>query len=150
MIGYEDFGRLRLAQFVPSDTGITAIENWEFMGRLWVGDAIGFTEFLRLRRSSEVTRSIAVDLAALTRETSAAIFAAIDLPLAQGISLQQACDVLHAEPNGVHQFSKDRDSYDFQIGGDESYDVSCTVLHDGGLTYVVIMRHDYQTTPVEV
>jgi hypothetical protein len=149
MVHYVDFGRLHLAQFLPPATEITALDYWEFMGRLWVGEAVGFTEFLRLRCAPDVTRSIAIDLGALPREISAPILVAIDLPLVQGMSIQQVCNVLRAEPTRVHQFTKDRDSYDFEIGGDEGYDVSCTVLHDGGLAYVVMMRHDYQATPIE-
>jgi len=50
MITHSDFKKLRLNQFF-SDLEPTKLENWEFMGNIWVGEAIGFSEWLCLEQT---------------------------------------------------------------------------------------------------
>src|SRR5688500_18950052 len=86
LIPYSRFGRLRLADFAPSRAEVVNVGDWEFMDDRWVGEAVGgFTEFLRLEEEPEVVRSVALGLAALPRDVSAAILGAIGLPLEPGM-----------------------------------------------------------------
>ena len=46
------------------------------------------------------------------------------------------------EPRRTLTFASDRVSYEYSLGDLEPYHVSVTVKHDGGLTYVVVIRKD--------
>lgn len=46
------------------------------------------------------------------------------------------------EPARQFRFADDRLTYEFTLRGPPRYSVSCTVLNDGGLTYLVV------TTPL--
>ena len=59
MISHSHFGRLRLADFRPEE-GVAALENWEFMDQMWVGEAVGFSEWLRLEDEPDTLRSLAI------------------------------------------------------------------------------------------
>ena len=41
-------------------------------------------------------------------------------------------------PSGYHSFVPDRTTYDFEFDGADPYNISCTVLTDGGLSYLVV------------
>jgi hypothetical protein len=146
MICYEAFAKLRLAQFFPPGAEIARLEGWEFMGRVWVGEAIGFTEFLRLRDDPEITRSVALDLADLKPATAAVILSEMEIPVSKGMSMPMARSSLQCVPIADKRFRDDRHTFDFEIGRAEKFDISCTFLDDGGLVYVVVMRHDYMMT----
>jgi hypothetical protein len=44
------------------------------------------------------------------------------------------------EPVEEHRFVADRVTYEFVVAGRPRYNVSCTVLNDVGLSYLVVMR----------
>ena len=48
MLPYHEFGRLRLASFLPEADLAHVDSGWEFQGYLWHGEALGFSEWLRL------------------------------------------------------------------------------------------------------
>ena len=60
MISHAQFGKLRLARFCP-DAAIVELDEWEFMDQVWVGESIGFSEWLRLKSEPETLRSLAND-----------------------------------------------------------------------------------------
>lgn len=132
---YEDFGALRLKAFVSR--GVRALQNWEYADERWVGEAIGFTEILRLERDPEVVRSVAVALVDLPERVQAALLGAIGLPLRRGMTLGQITRVL-GKPTGTHKFVPDRTTYEFRVGSPR-YRVSCTILAEGGLIYVTML-----------
>lgn len=107
------------------------------MGRSWVGEAIGFSEWLRPNNSSDVLQSLALDLAVLPESVSSAVLSYLGLPLHRSMLIEQIAAVL-GEPVAVQSFVAGRTSYEFCWGGIESYNVSCTVLAHGGLTHVVV------------
>ena len=137
MISHKQFGKLRLSQFAP-EKDITPLEDWEFMGRLCVGEAIGFSEWLRLKRTDKVLRSLALDFAELPKKVVKAVLEKLGLPLQPGMNIDQIQTVLE-KPKSTETFTKDRKTYDFVYGKQEKYWVSCTVLNKGGLTYLVVM-----------
>src|SRR5262245_55435204 len=137
MIPYEQFGKLRLKQFLPSRR-LAQLTNWEFMDRIWVGDALGFSEWLRLEDSPDATRSLAIDFTEFPRKASDKALATIGLPVRPGMNLQELRGLL-GEPVREYRFTDDRLSYEFIVQGPPRYNVRCTVLHDGGLTYLVVM-----------
>src|SRR3954451_18674790 len=138
MLSYARFGVLRLAQFRP-DTEITELAHWEFMDALWVGEAVGFSEWLRLESEPDVLRSLAIDFSEFPQAAASAVLRAIELPIRAGMRLEELRAAL-GEPLEEERFVKDRVSYRFRAAGSPRYEVSCTVLNEGGLTYLVVMR----------
>ena len=138
MISYARFGKLRLAQFRP-DTEITELADWEFMDALWVGEAVGFSEWLRLESEPEVLRSLSIDFREFPAAAASDVLRAIELPIRAGMRLEELRAAL-GEPIEEQRFAKDRASYEFVLAKSPRYNVSCTVLNEGGLTYLVVMR----------
>jgi hypothetical protein len=137
MISHARFGKLRLAQFRP-DAEIAELDNWEFMDHLWLGEAVGFSEWLRLEKKPKTLRSLAIDFGEFPAAAAAEVLRTIDLPVHAGMKLGELCELL-GEPVKEHRFVKDRVSYEFVFRGPPKYDVWCTVLNKGGLTYLVVM-----------
>jgi hypothetical protein len=137
MISHSQFGRLRLADFRP-EKGVAALENWEFMDQTWVGEAVGFSEWLRLEGDPEILRSLAVDFAEFPADAAHEVLRTVELPIRRGMQLHEL-EKLLGKPVKEHRFVDDRVSYDFVVAGPPHYDVFCTVLNAGGLTYLVIM-----------
>jgi hypothetical protein len=137
MISHSRFGKLRLAQFRP-DADIAELDNWEFMDHMWVGEAVGFSEWLRLEKKPETLRSLAIDFSEFPESAAAEVLRTIDLGVRAGMKLNELRELL-GEPVKEHRFGKDRVSYEFVVPGPPKYDVSCTVLNKGGLTYLVVM-----------
>lgn len=137
MISHDNFGALRLAQFLP-DARIAPLSDLEFADRLWVGEAIGFSEWLRLEDDPEILRSLAIDFSELPHAAAEAMLKAIDLPVSRGMTLEELRRIL-GTPDEVLSFTPDRLTYEFLYTGPPAYKISCTVLNDGGLTYLVVM-----------
>ena len=137
MISHSHFGRLRLAAFRP-DESVAALENWEFMDQTWIGEAVGFSEWLRLESDPEVLRSLAIDFAEFPADAADEVLQTVELPVRRGMQLHEL-EPLLGKPVREHRFTEKRVSYDFVLAGPPHYVVSCTVLNAGGLTYLVIM-----------
>ena len=137
MISHAAFGRLRLAQFLP-DAEIAELDNWEFMDHFWVGEAVGFSEWLRLKKKPETLRSLAIDFTEFPASVAAAVLRKVDLGVRAGMEVDVLTELL-GEPVKEHCFAKDRVSYEFVVAGPYKYHVSCTILNKGGLTYLVVM-----------
>lgn len=136
MLSHDEFARLRLSQFAdPSE--VVQLENWEFLGREWIGEAIGFSEWLRPVDAPETLGSLALDLSTLPRQVTGACLADIGLPVARGMGLAQLTPIL-GEPCETHRHAEDRVSFEFRTGDIDAYAVSCTILAEGGLTYLVV------------
>lgn len=59
-------------------------------------------------------------------------------PVRAGLRFEELRAFL-GEPLEEHRFVADRVSYEFVAPGPPRYDLSCTVLNQGGLTYFVVM-----------
>jgi hypothetical protein len=44
LIPHDQFGRLRLIDFMPDAAEVVELEDWEYLDRLWLGEATGFTD----------------------------------------------------------------------------------------------------------
>ena len=107
------------------------------MERTWVGEAVGFSEWLRPARSPDLLQSLALDLAVLPEPTSSAVLSRLGLSLHRGMSVEQISRVL-GEPVATQSFVADRTNYEFFWQGAEAYNVSCTVRVHEGLVYVIV------------
>ncbi len=141
LIAYEEFARLRLTQFYPNALQLAGLENWEFMGGMWVGEADGFTEFLRPEDRPDELGSIEIDLSALPEHIGTAILEKIQLPLRRGMAFEQVTQQL-GTPEITDVFIVDRKSYEFTVGSAFRYYVSCTIHESEGLIHVTVIRKD--------
>ena len=139
MIQLREFQKLRLSSFV---NGVVALEDWQFMGRTWVGEAVGFSEWLCPSDHVDDLGSLSLDLGELPSEVVLNVLAKLKLPLRPGMSLSEVCSIL-GEPCGSETFVEDRTSHSFEITDPDNFSVSCTIQHKGGLCYIVVMAfHD--------
>jgi hypothetical protein len=139
LISHKEFGKLRLNQFLESDQ-IESRDNWQFMEDLWFGEAHVFTEFLRLYKTPFKTKSIAISLDTLEETVYEDILFELGLPLVKGMNFAEMSNHLPI-PISVFDRVQDRISYEYIIGEEEQYYLSCTVLNEGGLVYIVMMNH---------
>jgi hypothetical protein len=136
MISHERFGALRLTQFLPR-AELAELSNWAFMDRTWLGEALGFSEWLRLESDPTVLRSLALDFSEFPEAAGISVLDALDLPVRPGMQAADLRSVL-GEPIDELHFVADRVTYEFAVVGPPSYSVSCTVLKQQGLTYIVV------------
>ena len=138
MISHDEFARLRLASFLPG-VELAELTDWEFEERTWVGEALGRSEWLRLEGEPDRLGSMAIDFATFPASAATEALRTIDLPLRPGMAAPEVRAVL-GEPIKEYRFADDRVSYEFLTPGPSPYAVSCTILHEGGLRYLVVMR----------
>ncbi|MBX7104737.1 MAG: hypothetical protein K1X57_11695 [Gemmataceae bacterium] len=138
MISHARFGKLRLTRFRP-DADIEGVSGWELMDQLWVGEKVGFSEWLRLESDPEALRSLAIDFAEFPAAEAGAVLQTLDLPVRAGMSALELRALL-GELAEELRFLADRVTYEFAVAGPPRYNVSCTVLNDGGLSYLMVMR----------
>ena len=135
MITHRDFHQLRLRSFVDD---VVELQDWQFMGREWIGEANGFTEWLRPVDDPSRLGSLALDLAQLDEVVAGEILDQLGLALRLGMTLTEVVGVL-GDQIDTQQFVPDRRSYDFHVDSPDGYSVSCTIKDDDGLIYVVVM-----------
>lgn len=137
MIPYDDFGCLRLAGFLPN-ADLAHLEGWEFQDHVWLGEAVGFSEWLRLEDDPEVLRSLAIDFSEFPPEVADLVLQTIALPVRAGMSLRDLDDLLGPRV-AEYRFVADRVTCEYLSPEPHRYCLSCTVLNDGGLSYLVVM-----------
>ncbi|MFG3699522.1 hypothetical protein ACGF5C_16600 [Micromonospora sp. NPDC047620] len=135
-ISHDAFGRLRLADFIAAEH-LEQLRGWEYLDRCWVGEASGFTEWLRLESAPEVTRSVAIDLVALPESTVQSMIDTLRLPLRAGQDHQEITGVF-GKPTGTQRFVRDRVTLVFRIGAAEPYELRCTVHEEQGLIHLTM------------
>jgi len=138
MISHERFGELRLAHFLPH-VELAELSSWLFMNRTWLGEALGFSEWLRLETEPEVLRSLALDFSDFPESAASSVLKTLELPVRPGMQAADLRSIL-GDPVEEQRYVADRISYEYIVEGPPKFSVSCTVLERGGLTYLVVMR----------
>lgn len=146
LIPYGQFAKLRLAPFLEAHPSllkrIAQMEGgWEFMGGMWLGEGLAFTDFLRLESLPDELGCISLDMSALPQEVSLKVLDALGLPI-RPFMKRKGIEACLGKSERTHVFVKDRRSFDFTVGCAWPYHVSCTVRNRGGLTHVVVARKD--------
>jgi hypothetical protein len=117
---------------------LKVLSAWEFMGQAWVGEAVGFPQWLMPEDSPNSLGSISLDLVDLPESASETILTRLGLALRRGMSALEAeavlCTCLYTT-----RFVEDRPSHDFEVGAIDRYSVTCTIHQDDGLIHVVVM-----------
>ena len=135
MIDYDTFAGLRLSQFANPEE-IRELSYWEFMEELWIGEAVGFTEWLRRKTAPDRLGALSLDLRDFPR--SSEVLELLELPLSRGMELDAAIRVL-GKPIRSIEWSSDRRSYEFLYPRDRPYFLDCTFTDGEGLHHVVVM-----------
>src|SRR6185436_3789186 len=93
LVPYPGFAGLRLRPLLAKEPALQqelrALQDWEFMGSTWIGEALGFTEFLIHPSCPGELGSVALELGALPPQVAAAALEALQLPLQAGMSTQE-------------------------------------------------------------
>lgn len=147
LVPYAEFGSLRLAHFVDLDR-LVDLEGWEYLDHIWVGEAVGFSEWLRLASAPEVLGSLAVDLVELPPSAVGQILGKLRLPLRAGMTIHEVSAVL-GEPRASLMFTPDRETFEYLVGAEDRYTLSCTINHEGGLVYLTVLSHEHIEPPRE-
>lgn len=137
MIAHSQFAKLRLRQFLAPES-VEEFDSWLFMGREWLGEAFGATEFLRAKSAPEETRLISLDLLNLPSQKAEAILASLDISVAVGMSEPEIV-VLFGKPAKVHNFLPDRKALDYQLFQPDPYQLTLTLFREQGLGKVLIL-----------
>ena len=141
LLDHHAFGKIRFVDFFPHEEEMEKLVAFDFMDDHWIGEAIGFTQFLRLRNDPEVTRSISLSLEDIPESTTHDILLKLKIPLKRSVNIQYIMSIL-GQPKNELQFQKDRKDYEFILGDEYPYYISCTVHQNRGLIYLVIMNHE--------
>ena len=145
LIPYCEFANLRLTQFLTEhsrlQSAVQLLKHWEFMGGMWAGEAISFSEFLMHELLPNELGSLSLEFATLPPQVSEAVMHALHLPLKAGMSENEVQACL-GTPVKTLSFVPGRFTYEFTVGTECPYYVSCTVSASQGLTYVVVIRND--------
>lgn len=144
LIPYSEFARIRLQQFCAVGVAESDSADWEWMGGFWYCDSIGFTWFGRLRDMPEETGGLEIDFSELPESAWSSILASLHLPLRVGMNCNAIRGIL-GEPVETLAFVADRKTYEFRVGLQHPYRVSCTVHEDAGLIFVSVIRKDVLT-----
>ena len=79
----------------------------------------------------------AIDFSSFPEKAARAVLNRLELPLETGMTADQIIGVLGCNYE-IATFTSDRKTYKFISADDSPYNVSCTVLNRGGLTYLVV------------
>lgn len=138
---YDQFGKLRLRDFVPKGTTIGEVADWEWMGSYWHNEGIGFTSFSRHVSTPDQTGGLEISFKELPAESNQRLLSAIGIPLRPGMNAADVLSVM-GPPVETHQYVPDRCSFEFTTGNPQGYIVSCTVHETEGLIYITVVRPD--------
>ena len=128
----EDYFRLRSAIHIVSER--------VFMGELWNGEGVGFTEWLRPVEDPDATRMIFIDIRNFPDSVSEAVIADLRLPIAKGMKENEVFHLLGL-PVKTFTFLSDRLTHVFLLGNDEKYYLDLTFHHQDGLTNFTLSNH---------
>ena len=143
LISYEQFGKLRLKQFVPANKEIFDSDGHEWMNGWWINEGIGITGISRHEDTPDEAGGLEVLFSELSASATVAMLDAIRLPLHPGMTFENLRSVL-GEPQQTEFFPTipDRKHYKFTIGSEHPYHVSCTIHDTDGLIGIAVIRND--------
>jgi len=141
LISYDQFGKLRLRDFVPEGTIIGEAVDWEWEGSLWYNEGIGFTSFSRHVSTPDQTGGLEILFEEMPADSVQSLLSAIGLPLRPGMNAAEVLSVM-GTPTETNRYVADRCSSDFSVGDPERYIVGCTVHSTQGLIFLTVVRPD--------
>ncbi len=147
ILAYQDFHAIRLSDFYDGPD-YQEVEDYDFMGELWVGELVGFNTFLRPVSIPDETRAVSLDFTKDHDGMALRVLEALQLPLPANCTQSQITALL-GEPRKVIKLAKDTVTMDFSIGEHFRYFLSCTIHQVNGLMYLDVVNETgvLQKTP---
>lgn len=136
MLSHAEFRTLRLRALAPH-LEVVDLKDWEFMDRMWIGEAVGFSEWLRPTTDPHSLGSLALGTE-LPPELWDAVLARLGLLVRRGMT-RAAIEAVLGPPLREERFVDDRVSLEYVLGVAEKFDVSSTIHNEEGLLYLVVM-----------
>ena len=133
MISLNQFKKLRIENYFPQEE-IYELDNWKLEQETWVGESIGFSEWLRPENNPTETFYISLDLDALPEVEVKKLLEEIGLNVDKGINEEEVISKF-GKPINCFDKVKDRKTLTFTI---ENYEVSMTILNKSGLSYISV------------
>lgn len=140
MITHKEFKNLEIEEIVDDRSEIQSFGGCEFMDDIWNAKTYGFTEFLKLESDENQSQSISINFEDLRKEKIEMFLKKLGLTVFPGMTLKELENEF-GEAIAVESFVEDRKTYEYIIGDNDKYYLSCTILDNIGLTYVVVMNH---------
>ncbi len=134
MISKLEFGKLRLSQFIDRDQ-IDELDQWEYMGRLNIGEAHGFSEWIRTIERPDFLWCLSLDLP--TFPCPDKVLERLDVPLSAGAN-EDSVRLALGDPLEDTTLRPDRRSYRFGFPASEPYCIDCTFDLSGELKYLIV------------
>lgn len=141
LLPYSEFEALRLSAFVRPSRNVEDVRDQEWMGGMWAGQAIGFTGVWALEDEPGRVGGVEIDFSELEEEEKKKLAIALHLPVRHGMSLADI-QAAFGQPTGTHRFVSDTVSYDFSVGSECPYHLSCTVHEKEGLIHFALLREN--------
>lgn len=148
ILAYHDFHAIRLSDYYDGPD-YREVDNYDFMGEIWVGELSGFNTCLRLASDPNETRAISLDFTKEDVEIAGRIMEALHLPIRRSTSESELVALL-GEPQKRLRLAKDTITLDFIIGEQYPYYLSCTLHHLTGLMYLDVVHEDKMIRKLKV
>ena len=103
-----------------------------------MGEAVGFSEWLRPEDEPDALGSLTIDFAEFPGEAASRVLEAIELPVRPGMTLDEPRALL-GEPRQTFRFVAGKATHEFLSDGPEPYLASRTVKEQGGLSDLGVM-----------
>src|SRR5687768_12430501 len=93
LISYDSFQRLRLSDFYKS-SDVEEVSGYEFMDDIWIGETIGFNEFLRLEEDNQNTKAIILNFTDPSISFQSQVLDKIGLAIAPGMTIDKIISII--------------------------------------------------------
>ncbi|MEO7297060.1 MAG: hypothetical protein ABI042_00640 [Verrucomicrobiota bacterium] len=142
LIPYKEFGKLRLKPFLAKDADVDEMEDTEWMGGVWISEMVGITAFRRLETTPNEMGGLEIVFSEISEKETLAILNAIRLPLRPDMTLEEVRLVL-GEPEKIEVLrTVEWKNYEFTIGSQYPYYLSCSIYNTGGMMGLEVIRKD--------
>ncbi len=125
-----------LRDYIPNPNDLQKLADWEFLGLVWTGEALGWSECI-VSDDDQKYRSLSLDLEELEDATIVNILDALKLPLKKGMSLDEIVAV-YGQADKTSSFIDTQINMDYVIHQPETLFISLTVSFEVGLKYMVV------------
>lgn len=140
MIPHGDFGKLRLAQFLPGDQ-IKQVEMISALGEYLAEDSKG-ASWSRRQDYPDRLCALEINFCDFPSDAAGAVFKVLDLPVRKGMSAAELRTLFGTPVSERHSTSTSGDALhtcEFRLRGKCAYDINCEIESRGGLVYIRIM-----------
>ncbi len=128
------FSDMRMSHYVPQ-TDIKSLKNWEFLGREWIGEAVGFSEWLYSPDAPSMLEIMGIDISAFPGVESLLLKLEIVFPALNKVGV----GILLGSPSASKVWPSGRQTLLYWHPDREPYAIECAF--DGeDLVFITIIK----------